>query len=247
MSARLVSGERLGVFFCLGSEQQRVFACIPTLSLLRLRPVCLYQGAFFCCCGGSKTHKHGAGLMSIEERCSPRFRFKIPMSSSRTTFARGLMTLHSGAVKRCLPSSDELATRVVKTQVCQPLLRLEHTAGGRLLCSLLTTGCSSAPAPPTRESSLQVYRHKFAVIFRKAVNPKDAPGYEKVREARRHTMRAVPTYLVVRMVLILGGCCVYGAHRKIWVATLLTCANLRRIFMAVLLGVGPSSQGWHSR
>ncbi|CAM9274032.1 unnamed protein product, partial [Scytosiphon promiscuus] len=26
----------------------------------------------------------------------------------------------------------------------------------------------------------QVYKHKFAVIFRKPVNPKDAPGYEKV-------------------------------------------------------------------
>ena len=26
----------------------------------------------------------------------------------------------------------------------------------------------------------QVYRHKFAIIFRKPVNPKDAPGYEKV-------------------------------------------------------------------
>lgn len=36
------------------------------------------------------------------------------------------------------------------------------------------TECPPADLP-------QVYKHKFAVIFRKAVNPKDAPGYEKVR------------------------------------------------------------------
>lgn len=29
--------------------------------------------------------------------------------------------------------------------------------------------------------SVQVNKHKFAIIFRKAVNPKDAPGYLKVR------------------------------------------------------------------
>lgn len=55
---------------------------------------------------------------------------------------------------------------------------------------------------------MQVYRHKFAVIFRKAVNPKDAPGYEKVREAKRRARVVFPdtfAFLVVRMGLIPEG------------------------------------------
>lgn len=37
-------------------------------------------------------------------------------------------------------------------------------------------------------SKQQVYRHKFAIIFRKPVNPKDAPGYEKVSPACKYQL-----------------------------------------------------------
>lgn len=44
-------------------------------------------------------------------------------------------------------------------------------------------------------SKKQVYRHKFAIIFRKPVNPKDAPGYEKVRAQHVNIDGSIDLYI----------------------------------------------------